>query len=192
MKIRISLLLLSVLLISACGQGSKTAITDDTVVRNKVDGVTLIHRAIISPPTKFQSINQPYRSLYTTSIMSKPSYEGKILGKLENAHPYFVLGSVDNKWLAITTKSGGQLIGYVHENAGVAESRYKEVVRQDRSRRAYTNNHTKTNQKAKVSTKAKTNTKTNVKPQKSAGNCVTVGGNSKACKDAKSDTWIIE
>ncbi|VEI68180.1 Uncharacterised protein [Serratia fonticola] len=87
MKIRISLLLLSALLLSACMPRSEPAITDDTLVSHKVNGVTLTHRAIIAPPEQFQPINEQYRSLYSASIMSKPGYNGKVLSQLENATP---------------------------------------------------------------------------------------------------------
>lgn len=168
MKIRISPLLLSALLLCACTPRSEQAITDDTLVSHQVNGITLTHRAIISPPEQFQPINEQYRSLYSASIMNKPSYSGKVIGKLENATPFFVLGEVENKWLAISMEDQGELIGYVVGNAGVIESQYRATLRKDRlrARRA--------------------------KATKSAGDCVSVGNNSKACKDTKSDTWILE
>ncbi|CAI0701834.1 TPA: type VI secretion system accessory protein TagV [Serratia fonticola] len=168
MKIRISLLLLSALLLSACMPRSEPAITDDTLVSHKVNGVTLTHRAIIAPPEQFQPINEQYRSLYSASIMSKPGYNGKVLSQLENATPFFVLGEVENKWLAISMENEGQLIGYIQGNAGVVESEYRATVLKDRPRARRANT------------------------TKNAGNCVTVGNNSKACKDSKSDTWILE
>lgn len=165
MKIRILLLLLSTLLLSACAPRSDIVITDDTLVSHKINGVTLTHRAIISPPEQFQPINEQYRSLYSASIMSKPSYNGKVLGNLENAAPFFVLGEVENKWLAISLEHEGELVGYILSNAGVVESEYRAALLKDRPR---------------------------VRRARSADNCVTVGNNGKACKDTKSDTWILE
>jgi len=167
-KIQILLPLLSALLLCACAPRTGPAITDDTLVSHEVNGVTLTHRAIISPPVQFKPINEQYRSLYSASIMSKPSYDGKVLGKLENATPFFVLGEVENQWLAIATESEGQLIGYIQNNAGVVESAYRATLLKDRPR-------------ARRS-----------KAAKNAGNCVDVGNSSKACKEAKSDTWILE
>ncbi|MGF6189304.1 SH3 domain-containing protein [Serratia sp. 2723] len=168
MKIRLSLLLLSTLLLSACVPRSNLAITDDTLVSHKVNGETLIHRAIISPPEQFEPINAQYRSLYSASIMSQPSYNGKVLSQLENATPFIALGKVENNWLAIALVKGGELVGYIQSNAGVAESGYRAAVLKDRPRARRT------------------------KATKRAGNCVAIGDNSQACKDTKSDTWILE
>ncbi|AHG20855.1 hypothetical protein Z042_15510 [Chania multitudinisentens RB-25] len=168
MKIRILLLLLVALFLSACAPRSKPAITDDTLVTHQVNGVTLTHRAIISPPEQFEPIDVQYRSLYSASIMSKPGYNGKVLGTLENATPFFALGEVENKWLAISMEQGGELIGYIQGNAGVVDSEYQATLRKDRPR-------------ARRASSAK-----------NADNCVTVGKSSKACKDTKSDTWILE
>lgn len=168
MKIRISLLLFSTLQLSACALRPGLVITDDTLVSHKVNGETLLHRAIISPPEQFEPINAQYRSLYSASIMSKPSYNGKVLSQLENASPFIALGEVENKWLAIAMVKGGELVGYIQSNAGVAESKYRATVRKDRPRARRT------------------------KAAKRAGNCVAIGDNSQACKDTKSDTWILE
>ncbi|WP_431225571.1 type VI secretion system accessory protein TagV [Serratia sp. L9] len=168
MKIRISPLLFSALLLCACTPRSEQAITDDTLVSHQVNGVMLTHRAIISLPEQFQPINEQYRSLYSASIMSTPSYKGKLLGQLENATPFFALGEVENQWLAISMEDRGELIGYIQGNAGVIENQYRATVRKDRLRVRRT------------------------KTTNSAGHCVSVGNNSKACKETKSDTWILE
>lgn len=170
MKIWISLLLLSTLLLSACVPHAKVTTTDDTLVSHKVNGVTLTYRAIISPPEKFSSINKQYRSLYSASLMSQPNYNGKVLGYLNNAATFFALGEVENKWLAISMENGGNLIGYIQGNAGVAENKYRATLLNDRPRPRRTSTSTTNN----------------------SANCVNVGSNSKACKDAKSDTWILE
>ncbi|KEY59004.1 SH3 domain-containing protein [Serratia sp. DD3] len=169
MKIRIPLLLLvTALFLSACAPRSKPVNPDDVLVSHKVNGVTLTHRAIISPPEQFEPINKQYRSLYGASIMSKPSYSGKVLGQLENATPFITLGEVENKWLAISMESEGQLIGYVQRNAGVPESEYRAALLKDRPRAR------------------------RAKAAKRAASCVDVGNGSKACKETKSDTWVLE
>jgi hypothetical protein len=166
-KIRISLLLLS-LLLAACAERTEPAIAADALVSHQVDGVTLTHRATISPPAQFKPINKKYRSLYSASLMSEPRYNGQVLGRLKNATPFFALGEVENKWLAVSQEPGGELMGYIQGNAGVAESQYRAEVRKDRPRTHHAG------------------------ATKGAENCVTLGKNSKACQDAKSATWILE
>ncbi|MDU7768156.1 MAG: hypothetical protein E7K05_13960, partial [Serratia marcescens] len=104
------------------------------------------------------------RSLYAASIMSSPNYTGTAVGSLDNAAAFYALGEVENNWLAISAIRGGDLVGYIQANAGVPEARYKSTLRKDLPRRA----------------------------RAAKQDCVKVGGDSKACKNAGSATWILQ
>lgn len=165
-KIRIALGLLFVLSVAGCK--SPPPVNDDTLVSSTVDGVTLTYRHAITPPKTFTPINDEYRALYNASVMSRPDFGGKLVRQLENAQPYTVLGSVENNWLAIAEKDQDQLIGYVPLRAVVKSELYDKTIKADQRRKRV---------RAAV-TKKKT--------------CVAVDGDSKACQNSNSGTWIID
>ncbi|RLM12477.1 type VI secretion system accessory protein TagV [Gibbsiella quercinecans] len=167
MKTRITMTLFVSLLLAGCSSPPPpppVVINNDALVTSEVNGVTLQHRAAVSAPTQFKPINEPYRSLYAASVMSQPDYHGEPISQLGSAAPFFVLGEAQNHWLAISNAHGGELQGYVQGNAGVPEKQYKATLRKDLPRRAASR-----------------------KPD-----CVKIGGDSQACKDAASATWIMQ
>ncbi|HEI8866193.1 type VI secretion system accessory protein TagV [Serratia sp. AKBS12] len=166
MKIRITMTLLSALVLAGCSTPPPPppVINNDTLVTSEVNGVQLQHRVAVSAPKQFTPINEEYRSLYAASVMSQPGYNGEIVSQLDNAAPFYALGAVEGDWLAISAIRGGNLIGYIQRNAGVPEKKYKSALRKDLPRRA----------------------------RAAKQDCVKVGGDSKACKDANSATWIIQ
>ncbi|WP_297196346.1 SH3 domain-containing protein [uncultured Pluralibacter sp.] len=147
-------------------QAPKPKITDDTIETSQVDGVTLTHRHIVKPPTEFAPINQTYRALYSASVMNQPGYGGKPLSELQTGQSYTALGKVDGGWIALADDGEEQLIGYAPANAVVKSELYDKTVR-DQSRRA-----------KKV-------------VRKKAATCVSVDGNTKACQNGNSGTWIL-
>ena len=163
MKIRIMLVLLTTLALSACKSGPLHKDGPDDIITSQVGELTLKHRRAIEPPESLKLINQQYTSLYAASIMTRPDYSGSLVGHLTNAKPFYVIGQPNNRWLAISEEKDGNLVGYVPFNAGVPSTQYQATLRQDRPRRA-----------------------------KAKSDCVAVGGDSKACKDAASETWIID
>lgn len=167
----IRILLTTLAIITLVGCQKPKPITDDTLVTSQVDGVTLTHRYAITPPQTFTPINEDYRALYAASLMSKPDFSGKIVRKLDNGETYVALGQVEHFWIALADKDQQELIGYVPLRAVVKSSLYTDTLRKDARR-------------------VRKNTKNNKKPVKQ--NCVTLSGNSKACKKNSDDTWIIE
>ncbi|NDJ56837.1 SH3 domain-containing protein [Enterobacteriaceae bacterium 4M9] len=164
----IRILLTTLLVIFLVGCQKSKPITDDTLVTSQVDGVTLTHRNAITPPQSFTPINEDYRALYAASLMSTPNFGGKIVRKLDNGETYVALGQVEHFWIALADKDQQELIGYVPMRAVVKSSLYTNTVRKDIRR------------VRKSSTKA-------VKK-----NCVTLSADSKACKKADDNTWIID
>ena len=164
MKLRGLLLLFMVTIAVGC-KAPPPKMTDDTLVTSQVNGITLTHRYVVTPPTSFTPVNEAYRALYPGSILSTPSYGGKVLGQLENGQTYTVLGEVDDAWLAIAEQDGEQLIGYVPPRALVKSALYAQTLRNDRPR-----------------------------PKRAAKktNCVAVDDSSKACQKGDSGTWIID
>lgn len=162
MKISIALTLLAALTLSAC-KAPAPQITDDTIVTSSVDGVTLTHRHAVRAPTSFTPVNETYRALYNASVMSSPDFGSHVIRYLENGKPFTVLGEVENHWLAIAEPDQEQLIGYVPYKAGVKSELYEATLRSDRPR-----------------------------PRKTKKVCVDVGGQSKACRNNDTATWILE
>lgn len=166
MNMRIVLVLLSAFGLASCKAPPPPELTDDTIVTNEVNGVTLVHRHAITPPQEFQPINQEYRALYPASVMSRPDFSGKVVRHLENSNTYNVLGQVENAWLAIAEPGKEELIGYVPPQAAVKSELYEETLKKDRRRTP--------RRKAQKPT------------------CVSVDGSSKACQNTNSGTWIID
>jgi hypothetical protein len=161
-KISIALTLLAALALSAC-KAPAPAVTDDTLVTSSVDGVTLTHRHAIQAPQSFTPVNETYRALYNASVMNRPDFGGSLVRYLENGKPFTVLGEVENHWLAIAEPDQQELIGYVPFKAGVKSELYDATLRSDRPR-----------------------------PRKTKKVCVDVGGQSKACRNNDTATWILE
>lgn len=164
MKISLALTLLAVLTVAGC-KAPPPPLTDDTLVTSEVEGVKLVHRNAVSAPQTFTAMNETYRALYNASVMTTPSFGGKIVRYLENGKSFEVLGQVENSWLAIADEPEGQLIGYVPLKSGVSIEKYEATVRNDRPR------------------PRRTTTKQQV--------CVDVGGASKACRNDNA-TWILD
>lgn len=199
MKISIAFTLLAVLTLAGC-KTPPPPVGDDTIVTSEVDGVKLSHRHAVLPPKSFTPVNAEYRALYNASVMTSPDYSGKVVRYLENGKPFIVLGEVENRWLAIADvpekaeakaeaeaeakpdavadakapaepaaaaaeETLPQLIGYVPLKAGVKSELYDATLRSDRPRPRSKNNK-------KV--------------------CVDVGGQSKACRNNDTATWILE
>lgn len=163
MKIHIVLTLIAVMTLAGC-QAPPPPVTDDTLVSSEVDGVKLTYRHAIQPPAHFTPVNQSWRALYNASVMTRPDFSGKVVRYLENGKPFTVLGSVENDWLAIAEPDQDQLIGYVPARAGVISDSYDATLRKDRPR-----------------------------PRKAAKKvCVDVGGDSKACRNNSTATWILD
>lgn len=162
MKIQISLSLLCVMMLAGC-KAPPPPITDNTVVSSNVGGVVLTYRHAITPPSEFTPLNQEYRALYASSIMSKPDFGGNVVNHLENGQSFTVLGMVDNNWLAIADDGQKQLIGYIQPRAGVPSSLYDQTLKNDRRRVHY---------RAKKT-------------------CVAINGQSNACRSSTNGTWII-
>lgn len=70
---------------------------------------------------------------------------------------------MENHWLAIAEPDQQELIGYVPFKAGVKSELYDATLRSDRPR-----------------------------PRKTKKVCVDVGGQSKACRNNDTATWILE
>ncbi|WP_067703441.1 SH3 domain-containing protein [Erwinia sp. ErVv1] len=164
-KTSIALTLLAALTLSGC-KAPPPAVTDDTLVTSEVDGVRLTHRYAVQAPHAFTPVNETYRALYAASVMPRPEFGGKIVRYLDNGKPFTVLGEVENHWLAIADDDSQQLIGYVPFKAGVKADLYDATVRSDRPRPRKNTNAKKV--------------------------CVDVGGQSKACRNNSTATWILE
>ena len=188
-NLRMALGLMFVFAVAGCKAPPK--MTDDTIVSSTVDGVTLSHRYAVQPPAQFSPVNEAYRALYPASIMTRPSFGGKVVDTLKSGETYTVIGQVENNWLALgesaqaadeaqpeTAPAGDkkaqqpaaqpavQLIGYVPFRAVVKSALYEQTIKADQPKR-----------RARASSKEKT--------------CVAVDGDSKACQNSNSGTWII-
>lgn len=160
------MLLAAALAVGLAGcQAPKPQITDDTIETTQVNGVTLTHRHIVVPPKEFTAINAPYRALYSASVMNQPGYGGKVITQLQNSETYTALGQVEEGWIALANDGQEQLIGYAPANSVVKSEQYDKTVR-EQSRRV----------KKKVRKKA---------------TCVSVDGNTTACKNSNNGTWIL-
>lgn len=164
MNLRSLLLLLMVTTVVSC-KAPPPKMTDDTIVTSQVNGVTLTHRYVVTPPKEFNPVNDEYRALYPGSIMSKPDFGGKVLGALKTGDTYTVLGLVEQSWFAISATDNPQLLGYVPQRAMVVSERYDQALKSDRPR-------------VKRATKKTT--------------CVAVDDSSKACQKGDSGTWILD
>lgn len=162
MKKSLALTLLVVLTLAGC-KAPPPPVTDDTLVTSEINGVKLVHRHAVTAPTEFTPVNETWRALYNASVMTQPDYSGNLVRYLENGKPFFVLGNVENHWLAIADSAEGPLIGYVPLKAGVESSRYEATLRSDRPR-----------------------------PRRTKQVCVDVGGASKACRTDNTATWILD
>ena len=188
-NLRMALGLMFVFAVAGCKAPPK--MTDDTIVSSTVDGVTLSHRYAVQPPAQFSPVNEAYRALYPASIMTRPSFGGKVVDTLKSGETYTVIGQVENNWLALgesaqaadeaqpetapaddkkaqqpAAQPAVQLIGYVPFRAVVKSAPYAQTVTADQPKR-----------RARASSKKKT--------------CVAVDGDSKACQNSNSGTWII-
>ena len=188
-NLRMALGLMFVFAVAGCKAPPK--MTDDTIVSSTVDGVTLSHRYAVQPPALFSPVNEAYRALYPASIMTRPSFGGKVVDTLKSGETYTVIGQVENNWLALgesaqaadeaqpetataddkkaqqpAAQPAVQLIGYVPFRAVVKSALYEQTIKADQPKR-----------RARASSKKKT--------------CVAVDGDSKACQNSNSGTWII-
>lgn len=188
-NLRMALGLMFVFAVAGCKAPPK--MTDDTIVSSTVDGVTLSHRYAVQPPAQFSPVNEAYRALYPASIMTRPSFGGKVVDTLKSGETYTVIGQVENNWLALgesaqaadeaqpeiapaddkkaqqpAAQPAVQLIGYVPFRAVVKSALYEQTIKADQPKR-----------RARASSKKKT--------------CVAVDGDSKACQNSNSGTWII-
>jgi len=182
-KLRIALGLMVVFSLAGCKTPPK--MTDDTLVTSTVDGVAISHRYAIKPPAQFTPVNQPYRALYPASVMSQPSFGGKVVETLKSGDSYTVIGQVENNWLALgepaqaaaepekdaasakeaTPPATVKLAGYVPFRAVVKSELYDQTVKADQPKRRARSSKKKT--------------------------CVAVNGDSTACQNSSSGTWII-
>lgn len=188
-NLRMALGLMFVFAVAGCKAPPK--MTDDTIVSSTVDGVRLSHRYAVQPPAQFSPVNEAYRALYPASIMTRPSFGGKVVDTLKSGETYTVIGQVENNWLALGEQAQAadevqpeaaaaddkkaqqpaaqpavQLIGYVPFRAVVKSALYEQTIKADQPKR-----------RARASSKKKT--------------CVAVDGDSKACQNSNSGTWII-
>lgn len=188
-NLRMALGLMFVFAVAGCKAPPK--MTDDTIVSSTVNGVTLSHRYAVQPPAQFSPVNEAYRALYPASIMTRPSFGGKVVDTLKSGETYTVIGQVENNWLALgesaqaadeaqpetataddkkaqqpAAQPAVQLIGYVPFRAVVKSALYEQTIKADQPKR-----------RARASSKKKT--------------CVAVDGDSKACQNSNSGTWII-
>ena len=165
MTMRFALALLFVIGVTGCRAPSGPPLNDDTIVTSQVNGITLTHRYVVTPPAEFKPVNEENRALYPASLMSRPDYGGKLIRQLQTGKTYIVLGQVEHLWLALADEDNKeQLIGYVPKRAVVKSALYDATVRKQTPR-----------PRARQKT-----------------TCVNVDGNSKACKNAGSSTWILD
>jgi len=122
--------------LAGCQATKPPAPTDDTIISSKINGMTLTYRHIVQPPTAFTPLNLDYRTLYTTSVMSSPGYEGKLIKYLSNGEHIEVLGIAESDWLAVSDRADNQLIGYTPLKSAVKSDLYDSVVAQHRPRMA--------------------------------------------------------
>ncbi|MEQ9885867.1 SH3 domain-containing protein [Pectobacterium zantedeschiae] len=181
---RMALSLLFVFVVAGCEAPPK--MTDDTIVNSTVDGVTLSHRYAVKAPVQFSPINEAYRALYPASVMTRSDFGSNTVDTLKSGETYTVIGQVENNWLALgeqmpvvvgppadTAKTDDkkaveqpstQLIGYVPFRAVVKSELYEQTIEADQPKR-------------RTGGKKKT--------------CVSVDGDSKACQNTTSGTWVI-
>ncbi|EIE3256431.1 TPA: SH3 domain-containing protein [Escherichia coli] len=164
MNLRVGLVLLFTAGLVGC-KSPKPVITDDTIVTSVVNGVELSHRHAVTPPKEFRPVNDEYRAMYPASVMSRPDFSGALVRYLETGKTYHVLGEVEGHWLAIAEQGKKQLMGYVPLRAAVKSSLYDATVNKEMPK---------------------------LRRKAPRTDCVAVGGNSKACKNAKSGTWVID
>lgn len=75
MKIRLTMTLLSTLILAGCSTPPPPpVISSDTLVTSEVNGVKLQHRMAIAAPKQFKPIDKEYRSLYAASVMAAEWY----------------------------------------------------------------------------------------------------------------------
>ncbi|HAL7767910.1 TPA: SH3 domain-containing protein [Escherichia coli] len=147
-----------------CKAPVKLQVTDDTIETTQVNGVNLTHRHLVVPPTEFTPINAEYRALYSASVLNQAGYGGKVIAQLVPGASYIALGQAQDGWIALANEGQGNLIGYAPANAVVkSELYYKTVLEQSK--------------RPKLRKKA---------------TCVSVDGNTKACKNDNNGTWILD
>lgn len=164
MNLRGGLVLLFAAGLAGC-KSPQPVITDDTIITSVVNGMELTHRHAVSPPGEFRPVNDEYRAMYPASVMTRPDFSGTRVRYLETGKTYTVLGEVEGHWLAIAEPGKKQLIGYVPLRAAVKSSLYDATVNKETPK---------------------------LRRKTSRADCVVVGGNSKACRNAKSGTWVID
>ncbi|MDQ0629375.1 SH3 domain-containing protein [Pantoea agglomerans] len=188
-KLRIALGLMFVFSVAGCKTPPK--MTDDTLVTSTVDGVVISHRYAVKPPAQFSPVNEIYRALYPASVMSHPSFGGKVVETLKTGESYTVIGQVENNWLALgepaqasaepepgkassavkesapsaAPQATVQLTGYVPFRAVVKSELYDQTIKADQPKRRVRSSKKKT--------------------------CVAVNGDSTACQNSTNGTWII-
>jgi len=118
--------------LAGCQAPKPLAPTDDTIISSKISGMTLTYRHIVQPPTTFTPLNLDYRTLYTTSVMSSPGYQGKLIKYIANGEHIEVLGIAESDWLAVSDRADHQLIGYAPLKSAVKSDLYDGVVAQHR------------------------------------------------------------
>ncbi|MGR7301656.1 SH3 domain-containing protein [Klebsiella aerogenes] len=164
MKTRVFLAAMIAVSLAGCEAPPKPQITDDTIETTQVNGVNLTHRHIVVPPTEFTPINAEYRALYSAAVMSQAGYGGKVIVQLVPGANYIALGQAQDGWIALANEGQENLIGYAPANAVVKSELYDKTVREQSKR-----------PKARKKT-----------------TCVSVDGNTKACKNGNNGTWILD
>lgn len=176
---------------AAAGCKGPPKMTDDTLVTSRVNGITLMHRYAVRPPTAFRIINETYRALYPAAIMTHPYFGSNVVDTLKSGESYTVIGRVEGNWLALgeppqvkaepqsdaikdqhekaalpAEPAAVRLIGYVPLRALVKSGLYEQTLKADQPKR-----------RAPASTKRK--------------NCISIDDDSTACQNSKNGTWII-
>ena len=164
MKNRVFLAIVIAFLLAGCGAPSKPQITDNTIETTQINGVNITHRHIVVPPKEFTPINEEYRALYSAAVMNQAGYGGKVIVQLVPGATYIALGQAQGGWVALANKGRKNLIGYAPANAVVKSELYDKMIREQSKR-------PKTRQKA---------------------TCVSVDGNTKACKKGNNASWILD
>ncbi|WP_096973440.1 hypothetical protein [Escherichia coli] len=150
--------------LAGCEAPSKPQVTDNTIETTQINGVNITHRHIVVPPTEFTPINEEYRALYSAAVMNQAGYGGKVIVLLVPGANYIALGQAQGGWIGLANKGQKNLIGYVPANAVVKSELYDKMIREQ-------SNRPKARKKA---------------------TCVSVGGNTKACKNGNNGTWILD
>lgn len=164
MDTRVIVAAMFALSLAGCKAPAKPQMTDDTLVTTQINDVTLTHRYIVVPPSEFTPINAEYRALYAAAVMNQAGYGGKVIEQLVPGARYTALGQAQGGWIAIANEGQDHLTGYAPANAVVKSDLYAKTVR-EQSRRP-------------VARKKAT--------------CVSVDGNTKACKSGNNSTWILD